>query len=134
MLSAGVKGLLCVAALGVVGCGRGDDQRAVSDVTQAFLRAVAAGDGARACAQLADGARQALEHDEDERCAKATGKLEAIAPSRVVRAQVFATSAKVDLADGHSAFLELTPKGWRLAAAGCRPESGDAPYTCELAS
>jgi hypothetical protein len=133
--SAGVKGLLlCAVALGLAGCGRADDQRAVSDVTETFLRAVAAGDGTRACTQLSGGARQALEDQEDERCATATSKLDGVSPSRVIRAQVFATSAKVDLADGHSAFLELTPNGWRLAAAGCRPEPADAPYTCELSS
>ena len=36
-------------------------------------------------------------------------------PSRVTRAEVFATAAKVDLADGDSAFLELTSSGWRLS-------------------
>ena len=40
--------------------------------------------------------------------------------------------AKVDLADGRSAFLELTSEGWRLSAVGCDPGAGDEPYTCEL--
>jgi hypothetical protein len=124
--------LACIAALGLAGCGRADDQRTVSAVTERFLRAVADKDGERACAQLSDGARQALEHDESESCAKAAPEIDAVAPSAVTRAQVFGTSAKVDLADGRSAFLELTRRGWRIAAAGCHPEGGDAPYECEV--
>ena len=50
----------------------------------------------------------------------------------MLRAQVFATNAKVDLADGRSAFLEQTGDGWRIAAAGCEPQGGDEPYDCEL--
>jgi hypothetical protein len=74
---------------------------------------------------------QALEHDEGEACAKAAPGLD-VSPSAVSRVQVFGTGAKVDLADGHSAFLELTRRGWRLSAAGCTPEPRDRPYTCEL--
>jgi hypothetical protein len=114
------------------GCGRADDERTVSVVTERFLQAVSDGDGGRACAQLSDGAREALEQDESKSCRKAAPEIEAVAPSRVTRAQVFATAAKVDLADGHSAFLELTRRGWRIAAAGCRPTAGDAPYECEI--
>jgi hypothetical protein len=104
----------------------------VSLVTERFVRAVADHDGVRACAQLSEGARAALEHDESEPCRTAAPDIDDVAPSRIVGAQVFVTSAKVDLADGHSAFLELTPTGWRIAAAGCRPEGGDAPYTCAV--
>jgi hypothetical protein len=88
-------------------------------------------DGARACAQLSDGAVEALEHDEGESCAKAAPELD-VSPSRVTRAEVFGTGAKVDLADGDSAFLELTRRGWRLSAAGCRPQPDDQPFTCEV--
>jgi hypothetical protein len=122
---------VCAAALSLTGCGRADDERATTAVTERFLRAVEQHDGARACAQLAEGAVAALEHDEGKACADAAPDLE-ISPSPVTRAQVFGTGAKVDLADGRSAFLELTPRGWRLSAAGCRPEPRDQPYTCEV--
>jgi hypothetical protein len=124
--------LVCLVAFGLAGCGRADDERTVSSVTERFLRAVSTGDGERACAQLSDGARQALEHDESKSCAEAAPEIEEVEPSALTRAQVFATTAKVDLADGHSAFLELTRRGWRIAAAGCRPQGGDMPYQCEL--
>src|SRR3954471_6255731 len=124
--------LSCAVVLGLAGCGRADDQQTVSGVTERFLRAVSDGDGARACAQLSDGAREALEHDESKSCREAAPDIDEVEPSAVTRAQVFATSAKVDLADGHSAFLELTRRGWRIAAAGCRAAGGDAPYECEV--
>ena len=127
------KALLALGAiaLSLAGCGRADDRAAVGAVTERFLDAVAGDDGTRACAQLSPGAVRALEHDESEPCAEAARGLD-LEHSPVARAQVFATEAKVDLADGGSAFLELTPRGWRLSAAGCRPRPGDGPYECEV--
>ena len=70
---------------------------------------------------------------ESKPCPEAVRELDdEIQPSAVTRAQVFVTTAKVDLADGQSAFLELTARGWRVAAAGCRPTGPDEPYQCVL--
>jgi hypothetical protein len=121
----------CLVALLSAGCGRSDDERVTSAVTARFLRAVDSHDGAVACAQLSQGAIESLEHDEGKSCAKAAPELD-ISASRVTRAQVFGTGAKVDLADGQSAFLELTRRGWRLSAAGCRPQPDDHPFVCEI--
>jgi hypothetical protein len=123
--------LLCGLLALVTGCGRAQDDRAVSAVTERFVKAVQAHEGERACAQLSSQTVQALEHDEGKRCAKAVVELD-IDASPVRRTQVFGNGAKVDLADGHSAFLELTRLGWRVSAAGCAPEAGDEPYTCEV--
>jgi hypothetical protein len=122
---------VCALASAFSGCGRAQDDRAVSAVTERFLHAVQSHDGARACAQLSNGAVQALEHDQGERCTKAVVSL-AVEASAVRRSQVFGGGAKVDLADGHSAFLERTRRGWRVSAAGCAPEGDDQPYTCEV--
>jgi hypothetical protein len=123
--------MVCAAGVISGGCGRADDERVTSAVTERFLHAVDHHDGRIACAQLSDGAVEALEHDESKPCAQAAPDL-AVSSSSVTRAQVFGTDAKVDLADGHSAFLELTPNGWKLSAAGCKPEPDDKPYTCEV--
>jgi hypothetical protein len=123
--------VLCGLVALLTGCGRAQDDRAVSAVTERFVQAVQSHEGARACAQLATGTVEALEHDEGERCAEAVVGLE-IDASAVRRTQVFGDGAKVDLADGHSAFLELTRRGWRVSAAGCTPGAGDAPYSCEV--
>jgi hypothetical protein len=122
--------LLVLACCGA-GCGRVDDGRAARSVTARFLSAIEDRDGARACRQLTVGALEALEHEEGDRCSESAAKLE-LAPAPIVRTQVYETNAKVDLADGSSAFLELTRRGWRISAAGCRPEPDDHPFTCEV--
>ena len=124
---------MLVLALGaaLAGCGRGDDERAVSAVTDGFVHAVEADEGDVACAQLSAATVDALEREEGEPCEEAAPRLEIVA-SEVRRAQVFGIAAKVDLAAGDSAFLELTPDGWRVAAAGCRPAAGEEPYECEV--
>jgi hypothetical protein len=123
--------LVAIAVVALSGCGRSDDDRAVGVVTARFLEAVHQRDGGRACAQLSPQAREALEDDEREACSKAVVGLD-VEPSGVLRTQVFGMGAKVDLADGQSAFLELTSRGWRLSAAGCEPQPDDEPYTCEV--
>jgi hypothetical protein len=123
--------LVLVLCAALAGCGRDDDQRAAGLVTERFLRAVEADEGQAACDQLSDDTAEALASDEGRPCAEAAPELE-VEPSAVARAQVFGITAKVDLADGDSAFLELTPEGWRISAAGCRPEAGARPYECEV--
>ena len=76
-----------------------------------------------ACAQLSSDTADALEQDEGEPCEEAARGLE-ISASDVRRAQVFAISAKVDLADGDSAFLELTPDGLARVGRGLQAGGG----------
>jgi hypothetical protein len=126
--------LIVVTATTLAGCGRDEDRRAVSTVTERFLRAVARDDGGAACALLTRGAVMALEREEGRRCAVTIIDVR-VTPAPVARAQVYVTSAKVDLRGGESAFLSTTPAGWRLDAVGCRPQGGkpaDLPYDCEL--
>ena len=100
-------------------------------VTDRFVSAVDADDGDMACSLLAQDTAKALADDEGELCEDAARSLDLTA-ARVERAQVFGVSAKVDLADGSSAFLDLTPDGWRVAAAGCIPIGAEEPYECEV--
>jgi hypothetical protein len=54
---------------------------------------------------------------------------------RAVGTSAFITEAKVDLDGGDSVFVEETPEGWLVSAAGCRPVSEqEAPYDCEVES
>jgi hypothetical protein len=126
-----VIAVLCAVGLFLAGCGREDDERAVSAVTDRFVRAVEADEGDVACAQLSSDTKDALEREEGEPCEQAAPELE-LSAGELRRAQVFGITAKVDLADGESAFLELTTEGWRIAAAGCRPVAGEQPYECEV--
>lgn len=123
--------LLCVAA---TGCGRGEDRDRATEVAGKFLQAVEAGDAAVACGLLARDTRAALEDEEQEPCGEAIGgvQIDAGTPTAV---ELYLTNAKADLDNGDSAFLSLTPDGWRISAAGCKAGDGppaDAPMDCEL--
>jgi hypothetical protein len=127
---------LAVLLLGTTGCGRAGDRDKVGALTERFLRAAADGRGGVACAALSRATIKQLESQEGERCSKAVTSLD-LSPSRVTRAQVYIVNAKVDLADGDSAFLSYTREGWRLDAVGCRPSNGkpaDRPFECEVAA
>ena len=123
--------LAVLAAVAAAGCGRADDRRTVSAVTERFLRAVDEQDGTAACGALSESTAQALGSQEQKPCAEAVTQL-SLSPSPVRRAQVFGIDAQVDLADGATAFLQLTTVGWRVTAAGCQPSGGDQPYDCEV--
>jgi hypothetical protein len=126
--------LLC--ALAVCGCGRTGDRTDVEHVTTRFLGAVQRQDGRLACAQLSQDAIKQLEQQQQGACPGSVTKLQ-LAPARLRDVEVFAFNAKVDLANGASAFLERTATGWRIAAVGCRATEGDPtshPMSCELQS
>ena len=123
--------LLC---LGVTGCGRSADRDRAAAVAERFFSAVESNDGAAACAQLAPDTRKALEDDEQKPCREAIGSLQ-IEPGALSKVELYLTNGKADLDNGDSAFLSLTPDGWRLSAVGCKPGSGppqDEPMECEL--
>lgn len=130
-----MPGLLAVAAaVTLAGCGNGKDDEAASRAAERFYRAVASGDGERACRGLEASTRDALEQEERSPCAKAVLSLE-LSGSRAESATVWITSAQVRLHRGDTVFLDETPAGWRVAAAGCRPKPGEEqPYACEVES
>jgi hypothetical protein len=131
-----VAGLLACIALGAAGCGQDANGDAVRVVTGRFYTAVAHHDGAQACAQLAPPTVKQLEQDEKAACLKAVEAL-GLEPARIARVEVYVTNAKVDLANGASAFLEQTASGWRLSALGCRPSGGNPqvhPLGCAVQS
>jgi hypothetical protein len=124
---------LLLAAVAVGGCG-GQDDEAASRTAERFYAAVAERDGAAACAQLEESTLEALEHEEKSACPKAVLSLE-LSGSEADSATVWVTSAQVRLRRGDTVFLDETPEGWRVAAAGCKPQPGEeAPYECEVES
>jgi hypothetical protein len=123
--------LLAVAAM-LAGCGSDEDDAA--GVTRSFFEAVAAGDGATACAELSESTREKLEKDEGAPCPEGLGKLDLGGESDVTGTHVSGTAATVSLVGGEHAFLDRTSKGWRIAAAGCKPAAPEEPYDCELES
>lgn len=124
---------LAIAVLALAGCGRSGDSARVRSVAESFYAAAGAHDGARACAWLSTDARQALEQDQSEPCARAVDGLK-LTGRRASRVEVFSTEAAVSLRGGDVVYLEDTPQGWRISAAGCRDPAYDKPADCEVQS
>jgi hypothetical protein len=125
-----------LAAAGLTGCGQSANRDAVRTVAERFSAAVAGHDGALACAQLSSATAKQLEQDEKATCARAVESL-GLEPAAITRVQVYITNAKVDFANGASAFLEDSADGWKFAALGCRPTEGDPqdhPLGCAVES
>ena len=119
----GLTALGASAAL-LTGCA-GLQQPDVEHVALAF----ATGDASTRCELLSAATLSALEAHQSAACGQAIGRL---APSgnRVVHTEVWGDQAQVQLADD-TIFLTRTQAGWRVAAAGCRP-NGEAPYLCRV--
>jgi hypothetical protein len=124
---------VALAAIVLAGCGRSGDRAIVESVAESFYAAVDAHEGAPACGWLSAGARQALEQDESEPCARAVEHLQ-LSGRRARRVEVHSTEAAVALRGGDVVYLETTPRGWRISAAGCRDPAYEKPADCELES
>lgn len=131
-LAAGLA-LVCLAAA-LAGCGAGSADEDAADVAEAFYRAVAAKDGDGACAQLSESTISELEKEEMSACPKAVTELK-LSGSEAGHSTVYLTSALVELRGGDRVFLDRTPEGWKVSAAGCKPEPGEEkPDDCEVES
>ncbi|HEX6743108.1 MAG TPA: hypothetical protein VF087_02820 [Solirubrobacteraceae bacterium] len=124
---------MAVAVLALAGCGRAGDRASVRSVAESFYAAVRAHDGARACAWLSAGARQALEQDQSSSCARAIVHLK-LSGGGARRVEVYSTNAAVALRGGNVVYLETTPRGWRISAVGCRNPAYATPASCEAQS
>ncbi len=116
----------CVSLLLASGCGTGSSERAVS------LHALAADDGRAGCAELTAAARRTLELDEMKPCPAALLDLDLLGGGAAAEVQIAITSARARVPGRGSLFLDQTPTGWRIGAAGCVPGSFDGPYDCVL--
>lgn len=120
-----IASLICLA-----GCGTSDDERGARLSVDRFEAALEAADGAKACEQVSEETASKLEGSQKKPCEQAILSLD-LAPSReIVDASVWVTSAQVQL-DGDTLFLDETPAGWKISAAGCESRP-NAPYECEL--
>ncbi len=125
-------GLIAIV-VALPGCGAASPKEP-GRVAEQFYAAVAAQDGARACSLLLPDTAEALAKEEKAPCAKAVVELE-LSGHRSAHSATYVTGTKVDLLRGDSVFLDETSEGWRIAAAGCKPQPGEeAPYDCEVES
>ncbi|WP_433573613.1 hypothetical protein [Streptomyces sp. CA-251247] len=125
-------GVCAVALFGVLtGCGAVDEREAaIRSAVERFDAAVAAKDGASLCAALAPGTRSELEDSEHQPCAEAAAGLGLPPAGAVDGMDVYGQEARV-VAAGDTLFLSRFTGGWKVVAAGCRPEPGQ-PYQCAV--
>jgi hypothetical protein len=112
-------------------CGTGPSQEESERVVDRFQTAIGSRDGQAACAQLTDHLRTALETEERRPCQAAIVGLGLNGLGRAARTRVYMTSALVNVEGSGDAFLDQTPDGWRISAAGCLRASGQE-YQCRL--
>lgn len=122
---------VAVLGLGLGGCGSVDERRADATAAgTAFERAVAAGDVSAMCAGLAPRTRGELEESGKSACADAIAT-EELPPGGTVRTvDVYGRQARIVLTS-ETLFLSQFADGWKVVAAGCRPEAG-RPYQCSV--
>lgn len=127
-------GAVLVSAPVLTGCGAPPEQPAVDSAASAFATAVIQRDGARACALLTQNAAEAASGATDTPCAKAVLNVQE-SGADIHGVQVWGDAAQVKVG-GDVVFLRRLAVGWRVAAAGCKPQSGQPglPYTCDVES
>jgi hypothetical protein len=124
-------GSLLVLAVALAGCSPvGDRAESAESTAVGFLRDVAAGNGAAACALLAPNTVAELEQSDKKGCAEAIVGEDLPRPGTASGTSVYGQWAQVHLTDD-TVFLAVFPGGWRVVAAGCTPQ-GDRPYDCTL--
>lgn len=124
MRSAGVV-VVCAALL--AGCASQSTRDEAAEAAQRFLDAASRSDTGAACALLTPRSREDLALSEGQPCARSlpTDELR----GRVESADTWSDRAVVST-DGGTVFLTEFDSGWLVAAAGCEPAGGDAPYRC----
>ena len=123
-------GLVVYTAIGIA---RGSDDPDAGRTVSDFATALEEGDGARACLLFTEAARDEVEQARRKSCEQGVMELRRFIaplgrPAVVNRAE---NSALVHMSGGGAYFLDRTPAGWRLSAAGCERKVG-LPYDCEV--
>jgi hypothetical protein len=97
---------------------------------EAFTAAWEQKDGGEVCRLLAPGTRTEVAESAKQPCATAVLDEELPAAGAVRVSEVWGREAQVRMR-GDTYFLAEFPAGWRVVAAGCRPQSGK-PYDCQV--
>jgi hypothetical protein len=129
LMTLGVLACLLPATIVLAGCSTSAGNHGASDVAARFVAAVLARDGAAACGLLSEQARESVSGATDVSCAEAVLNVDEHG-SRVHRVEVWGDAAQVRIGTD-VVFLVRLRMGWRVAAAGCRPQPA-APYKCDV--
>lgn len=132
MRARGLLFLVVVLGLAVSGCGSGGSEDNARRSVERFFAALERRDGRAACRELSPEAASAVARAEKKPCGTAVLSL-GITPAPIRRVRVYVDAAQAKLGGGGVVFLDETSAGWRISAAGCKPQR-EMPYDCELES
>src|SRR4051812_47327723 len=122
--------VLAVFVLALSGCGTASSEHDARGSVKRFFAALSRHDGNAACHELAEETASAVASDEEKPCGEAVLSL-GLPTAPIKELSVYVDSAQAKLVGGGAVFLDETPKGWKVSAAGCKPQSGK-PYDCDL--
>lgn len=116
----------------VVLSGCAPEGTASTGAAEAFQRAVAGSDMTAACALLQPHTREEAARSSDNgSCESQLQKAKMPDPGNVLRTEQYGQNAFVQF-ENDAVFLAVSEGGWKVTAAGCKPNGEDAPYTCEV--
>jgi hypothetical protein len=126
-------GLATYSALGII---RNSDDPAAGKAVSQFGAALKQRDGATACSLLSSDTQSKLEDDRKKPCKEAILEIasEVKPGDSVTRVDVAELSAFVTTSKGPTFFLDKDGDAWKVSAAGCTKQAGDAPYSCAIGS
>ncbi|MFF1446532.1 hypothetical protein [Streptomyces sp. NPDC058295] len=102
----------------------------VSTAATAFEEALSKGDRAALCAALAPQTRKEVEDSAKKACADAITAQDLPAGGPIRGVDVHGRQGRAVLASD-TLFLSQFPDGWKIVAAGCKPQPGQ-PYECSV--
>jgi hypothetical protein len=123
---------LAVLVLALSGCGTASSEHDARGSVQRFFAAISRHDGNAACHELSEETASKVAESEKKPCGEAVLSL-GLPTAPVTKVSVYVNSAQAKLQGGGAVFLDETPKGWKVSAAGCKPQPGK-PYDCDLES
>ncbi|MFC7847614.1 hypothetical protein ACFUTU_03970 [Arthrobacter sp. NPDC057388] len=128
----GAGGLLPGLLAMVVLSGCAPEGTASTGAAEAFHRAVSGSDMTAACALLQPHTREETARSSDDgSCESQLQKAKLTDPGKVLRTEQYGQDAFVQF-ENDAVFLAVSGGGWKVTAAGCRPNGEEAPYTCEV--
>ncbi|MGW7051046.1 hypothetical protein [Streptomyces sp. NPDC054887] len=116
----------------LAGCGGSADEREdrAAIAVQRFEDALSSDDARALCAALAPGTRSELEDSQERPCVEVITDQDLPEAGERRSIDVYGRQARV-VAEGDTLFLSQFGAGWKVVAAGCRPEAG-RPYQCTV--
>jgi hypothetical protein len=123
-----LTGAAVAILMSTTGCGV--QTPAATSVATKFVQALDESDPSAACGYLAPETRSDLESSAKKPCASAITEEDLPSAGTVKESSTYGTMAQVRFS-ADTLFLTRFKSGWKVMAAGCKPQPGQ-PYDCQL--